>query len=129
MSTPFTPVKPPKSPDPKRDNRIQDEIVVDAYDDEEVLGSWYVYLEDTLEFPFEAKIRVETAKKGKGTASVQVTIVGMADQDYCGLRCIWFLAQQEGQDWLFYVPVSDITAVAAGKETVQALTDWLYWLK
>ncbi|MBK4730290.1 hypothetical protein JJD41_10505 [Oxynema sp. CENA135] len=35
--------------------RIDDEIIVDAYNDEEVMMSWYCYLQDNISFPFEAE--------------------------------------------------------------------------
>ncbi len=38
--------------DPEREERIRMDIVVDAYDSEEVASGWYYYLDDTLRFPF-----------------------------------------------------------------------------
>ena len=35
-----------------RENRIIDEIIVDAYDAEEQAMGWYYYLEETITFPF-----------------------------------------------------------------------------
>ncbi|MCB0578444.1 MAG: hypothetical protein KDD10_03935 [Phaeodactylibacter sp.] len=32
-----------KDTDPEREERIRDEIIVDAYGDEEVISSWYYY--------------------------------------------------------------------------------------
>ena len=39
---------------PEREERIEMEIVVDAYGAEERAMGWYYYLEDTLAFPFSA---------------------------------------------------------------------------
>lgn len=38
-----------------RENRIIDEIIVDAYDAAEQAMGWYYYLEETIKFPFIAK--------------------------------------------------------------------------
>jgi hypothetical protein len=41
--------------DPVRENRISDEIIVDAYGEEEQAMGWYYYLEEKLQFPFLAR--------------------------------------------------------------------------
>ena len=41
--------------DSDREDRIYDEIVVDAYNEYEKATSWYCYLTDQLSFPFKAK--------------------------------------------------------------------------
>ena len=42
---------------PDRENRIHEEIIVDAYGPEEQAMGWYYYLEDKLQFPFHAAVR------------------------------------------------------------------------
>jgi len=37
--------------DPVRENRIHEEVIVDAYGSEEKAMSWYYYLEGKLSFP------------------------------------------------------------------------------
>ena len=41
--------------DPVREERIHEEIIVDAYGPEEQAMGWYYYLEDKIRFPFQAK--------------------------------------------------------------------------
>ena len=41
--------------DPVREERIPEEIIVDAYGPEEQAMGWYYYLEDKIRFPFQAK--------------------------------------------------------------------------
>jgi len=41
--------------DPVREERIYEEIIVDAYGPEEQAMGWYYYLEDKIHFPFRAK--------------------------------------------------------------------------
>jgi len=41
--------------DNERENRIVDEIIVDAYGAEEQAMGWYYYLEEAIWFPFYAK--------------------------------------------------------------------------
>ena len=41
--------------DPIREERIHNEVVVDAYGAEEQAMGWYYYLEDKIRFPFQAE--------------------------------------------------------------------------
>ena len=41
--------------DPIREERIHNEVVVDAYGAEEQAMGWYYYLEDKIRFPLQAK--------------------------------------------------------------------------
>ena len=45
--------------DPERKNRNLDEIIVDAYVEEEQSLGWYNYLHDKLSFPFTARCIAE----------------------------------------------------------------------
>jgi Calcium binding len=53
---------------PDRENRISEEIIVDAYGPEEQAMGWYYYLEDKLQFPFHARCvtSVSTSPLRKG---------------------------------------------------------------
>lgn len=128
MPKSFTTIpQPTNKPDKKRDARIEDEIIVDAYDDEEVASGWYHYLQDTLEFPFRAYVRMENPEQAN--LLILVTVLDMADIRFCSVRAIWFRAHVKLSRWYFYIPASEIMEVEAGKETVQALADWKYWIK
>ena len=41
--------------DPTRENRIHEQIIVDAYRPEEQAMGWYYYLEENMQFPFTAQ--------------------------------------------------------------------------
>ena len=41
--------------DPDREERIANEVTVDAYGSEEVMVGWLTYLQDNLACPFEAE--------------------------------------------------------------------------
>ena len=42
--------------DPVREERIHEEIIVDAYGPEEQAMSWYYYLEDKIQLPVPGKV-------------------------------------------------------------------------
>ena len=44
-----------RAKDEEREERIDMEIVVDAYGPEEQAMGWYYYIADTMKFPFSAK--------------------------------------------------------------------------
>lgn len=49
--------------DTVRENRIDYEIVVDAYDESERAMGWYYYLQDKIIFPFLAIWKKKTKKQ------------------------------------------------------------------
>ena len=68
--------------DPIREDRIQNEAIVDAYGPEEQAMGWYYYLEDRLRFPFQARCIaanvVSRLRKGK-----TVEVRSIAPEDAC----------------------------------------------
>ena len=68
-----------KKIEPRREARIIDEIIVDAYTDDERAMSWYYYLESELRFPFEAECikqwPISPLRKGE---KIRVTVPGVA---------------------------------------------------
>jgi calcium binding protein len=68
--------------DKRREQRIEQQIVVDAYGPEERAMGWYCYLEDKLRFPFRGKCTVPRAisplRKGQ-----QVKVIELAPAEEC----------------------------------------------
>ena len=67
--------------DPIREDRIENEAIVDARPEEQAMG-WYYYLESKIRFPFQAKCIaadvVSPLRKGEN-----VDVVRMAPEDNC----------------------------------------------
>jgi hypothetical protein len=128
MPPSFTPIpQPTGKTDTEREARIQDEIIVDAYDDDEVFNGWYHYLQDTLAFPFPAYVHMENPKQLN--LSILVSVLGMADMKLCSAHSMWLQVHVKDSDWYFYIPTSEIMEAQADAQTVQALADWKYWTK
>src|SRR5262249_42652211 len=66
--------------DEEREERIANEIVVDAYNEQERALSWYCYLENQLQFPFTATCVVER-ESSPLTVGDEVEVVGMPRED------------------------------------------------
>jgi hypothetical protein len=65
-----------------REKRITDEIVVDAYNEEECAMSWYCYLEEKLVFPFKARcVAVRSLSPLKN--GEDVVVIAMAQENDC----------------------------------------------
>ena len=83
----------------EREHRIEMEIVVDAYTEEECAMSWYCYLEEQLSFPFKASVRKSMDSSPLPTGehvcvtglSLMKTCVGLASSSgYGGKNGTWW---------------------------------------
>jgi Calcium binding len=110
--------------DPVREERIHEEIIVDAYGPEEQAMGWYYYLEDKIHFPFQAKFIASkvTSPLRKGES---VEVSALAPEDTCSsdmLVQIWW------QGRTMAVPLSQLTAIEPDEQTREAIKDWHYWV-
>jgi len=110
--------------DEEREEPIQMEIIVGAYHQDEQAMGWHIYLEETMDFPFDARCieqqEVSPLKKGE-----TVRVIGKPSSEPS-------LSQQFVTiDWMdreFGVPMSQLEPVEASDDTEQAISDWHYWL-
>jgi hypothetical protein len=110
--------------DPIREDRIRDEVIVDANGPEEQAMGWYYYLEDKLRFPFQAKCIVSKVvsplRKGE-----TVEVRRMAPEEACSSDMFVLI---RWQDRNMAVPLSQLVAIDAGESTTEAVGDWHYWV-
>ena len=116
-------MKKPKK-DPIREERIQNEAIVDAYGPEEQAMGWYYYLEDKIRFPFQAKCIVAKAVSPllKGET---VEAQDMAPEDACSADMLVLIGWQ-GRTMA--VPLSQLAGVNVDESTAEAIGDWHYWV-
>lgn len=107
-----------------REERIENEIVVDAYGPEERAMGWYYYLEDKLRFPFRAKCTVSEVvsplKKGE-----RVEVLRLAPEGNCTGDMLVLIRWHHRN---VAIPLSQLTAIDEHECTNQALADWKYWI-
>lgn len=110
--------------DPIREDRIQNEAIVDAYGPEEKAMSWYYYLESKLTFPFNARCigSKATSPLRKGET---VDVRRLAPDDACEND---MLVQIKWQSRKMAVPLSQLTALDPDESTEKAIGDWHYWV-
>jgi hypothetical protein len=110
--------------DPAREDRISDEIIVDANGEDEVLMGWLTYLQDNLACPFEAEcieeMKISPLRKGE-----KVTVLELLDDEE-NLGSDFFVRIEWGGRKMG-VPLAQLKSLKADKETQQAIEDWQYW--
>lgn len=110
--------------DPTREQRIETEIVVDAYGPEEQAMGWYYYLQDRLAFPFTtscvAKRVISPLRVGD-----EIEVTGMAPEEECEHE-MFVLTHWDHDD--LAVPLSQLEGLGVDEVTAQAIEDWHYWV-
>ncbi len=114
--------RPPR--DEEREDRIADEIIVDAYEAEEQALGWYYYLERTLQCPFRARCIAERAISFLRPGD-EVEVIGMPDEDECEHEMFVTI---RWEDRTIAVPLSQLAGVGVDELTEQAIGDWHYWV-
>jgi hypothetical protein len=110
--------------DPAREERIADEITVDANGEDEVMMGWLTYLQDNLACPFEAEC-IEEMKISPLLEGEKVTVLELLDDDeYLGGD---FFVRIEWMGRKMGVPLTQLKPLKVSKETKQAIEDWQYW--
>jgi hypothetical protein len=109
--------------DAVREDRINNEAIVDAGPDEQAL-SWYYHLEGKIRFPFQAKCiaakAVSPLRKGE-----LVDALRMAPDDVCEHDMLVLI---RWRDRKMAVPLSQLAAVDPDESTAEAIGDWHYWV-
>jgi len=106
--------------DKDREERIRDEIVVDAYGPEEQAMGCYVYMENKLEFPFLTRCVAERAISPLRVDD-EVEVIGMGPEDECA-REIFVLTPWDRRT--LAVPLMQLRVVRGEDATHEAVEDW-----
>ena len=107
-----------------REERIANEVTVDAYGSEEVMVGWLTYLQDNLACPFHAEciaeMKFSPLRKGE-----KVTVLELVDADE-NLGGDFFVLIEWSRRKMG-VPLAQLKPLKGSKETQQAVEDWQYW--
>lgn len=118
-------VKRPPEKDPARENRIHDEIIVDANGPEEQAMGWYYYLQDTIQFPFTARC-IEERSISVLRIGDEIEILGMAPESECEHE---MFVETRWERRNLAIPLSQIEPIrATDPASRQAVADWHYWI-
>lgn len=111
--------------DEERETRITNEIIVDAYNEEEQALGWYYYLEERLHIPFRAKCIEERTISPLRKDEI-VTVKSIASEDDCKSE-IFVLIDWQGRT--LGIPLDQLVGIDVDKETAEAIADWHYWVE
>ena len=109
--------------DPEREKRIYDEIMVDAYGEEERALSWYYSLQDTIEGQVRCRCR-ETRSMSPLEVGEEVDIVEMAPLDDCMKEMFVVVSWNDRK---LAVPLSQLEPIDGEDKAIEMIEDWLYW--
>lgn len=109
--------------DEERDERIRNEIIVDAYTADEMAISWCYYLERKLSFPFQARC-IDERTISPLREDEEVSVVGMTDEVVSSGEMFVLV---EWMDREFGVPLSQLEVLDVDSDTREAVDDWHYW--
>jgi hypothetical protein len=101
------------------------EIIVDTYSSEEQAMGWHAYLDDAMDFPFEARC-IKEREESPLEEGETVRVVGMSAIEPTLSQM--FVAA-EWMDREIGVPLAQLEPIDASSNTKQAIGDWHYWLK
>lgn len=96
--------------DESREHRIESEVTVDTYNEEEQAMGWYYYLENRLVFPFRAR-RVAKRRVSPLQAGEVVEVFRMAPEEDC-LHEMFVEVRWQGRT--FGAPLSQLEGVGPG---------------
>jgi hypothetical protein len=113
-----------RSKDEEREERINMEIIVDAYSPEEQAMGWYAYLSDTLHYPFTARCVARRAISPLEPGD-EVEVVGIAPDEECQHEMFVLIRWKPHS---LAVPLMQLEGIHVDEETQQAIEDWHYWV-
>lgn len=111
--------------DEGRDERIEKEIIVDAYTRGEQALGWNIYPEESMDFSFEAQC-VEEREVSPLDEDEIVRVVGMPSVAP-SLKQQFVSVEWRGRE--LGVPLEQLEPIDASDNTEQAIADWHYWLE
>jgi len=113
-----------RSDDDEFDRRLSLEIIPDAYGPEEQALSWYYYLEERLQFPFEAECVSDRATSPLRIGD-KVDVVGMPTEEDCEHE---MLVNIRWNERVLAIPLAQLGGVDVDEQTHQAMQDWHTWV-
>lgn len=116
--------RPSSRKEPRREERIDQEIIVDAYSPEERALSWYYHLEQQLRFPFRAKCTRSATTSPLRVGQI-ITVTSMATEEDCDsdMNVLTRLDRRS----VSVVSLSQLEPIQVDADTAQAIADWHYW--
>ena len=111
----------------KYEEKLYDEILVDCKDEYEQNMSWFYYVQDELEFPFEASIKLR--KRNGGEIIKRVKVLDLSTDDSNFDRNFEIKVDIEFDEYIIETPMSKLEDIEANENTIEIIEIWKYWTK
>ena len=85
---------------------------------------WYYYLDEKIEFPFNAKCMLERSISPLRIGET-VKVIGMVGEYDCMVE---MFVKIEWEDRSFGVPLAQLIGIEVDSRTEEAIADWQYWV-
>lgn len=108
-----------------REDRIEMEVVVDAYGPEERAMGWYYYLEQKLAVPFQARVKTQFPNSPLNIGD-KVEVLGIAPEAACETDMLVWVRWPKRK---LAVPLSQLVPLINDEATNEAVADWHYWVR
>lgn len=100
---------------------IENEIIVDCYDDDEIYVGWGTYMDDNIFFPFEAEYNVRS-RNGKNKWHL-VRVIG-AEESRSHYKSGDYYVNIEFQSMILSVKIDELREIQGSDETMNAIEVW-----
>jgi len=110
----------------KMNEIIMMEIVVDAKDDDDVAMGWFYYMQDELEFPFEAEMESKNRRDETTVIQVDVLDLSSSNQNNTSPEVILEVSEK-GSERVMDVRISKLQNIKGEESTENAVAIWKYW--
>lgn len=108
-------------------HKIDDEIIVDCYDDYEVQMGWYYFFEEELEFPFEAEIGIRTREGTTNVTTVDVLGIATEEGDVDHLQEVSLEVSPQKSELILEIGISKLSNVKGNQAVRDVFEIWNFW--
>jgi len=106
---------------------LYDEILVDCKGEYEQNMSWYYFVQDELEYPFDAFIEIRKREGGK--VSKKIKVVDLSTEDSNFDKNFDLKVDVEFDDFILEIPLGKLEKIEASERIVEIIEVWNYWIK
>jgi len=110
----------------KYEEKLHNEILVDCEDDYDQNRSWFYYVQDELDFPFVASIKVRKKSGGEIMKKVKALEFSTADANFD--RNFDIKIAIEFDEYIIEIPMSKLQDIEANEGTIDTIETWKYWI-
>jgi hypothetical protein len=110
--------------DPVRWNRIEDEIIVDAYGPEEQMSGWYYSISDSIDEGYVRCRCRKTRSMSPLKVGEEVDVLEIAPFEDCQSEMFVYVQLNDSK---LAVPLEQLEPIEGDPKAIEVIEDWLYW--